>query len=306
MGQGMNLAFADAVNLAWKIHAVESGIASCKLLDTYELERRLAAQLIIDFDYRYTALFGRRLMNIVEKRAQGLGSTKEEDMSLLNAFTKNGRLISGYGLTYPNNLINSSSPPSLTLPGESLKAGSCFSLTADVTRVHDGKIVQFEREIGLDGSFQIYIFAGDLQRARGPLKQLSAQLRQPESFFHVDMERSRKLEATLHESPAGRRSRLFTVCLAFVPSGPDGITDKEELLNLSADLCISGDHIYSDTEDDSIAHKKVGLEEGAGAVLVVRPDGYVALAVQLQDSPATGKVLNSYFARLLDGAVPEM
>ena len=53
----MNLAFADALNLAWKIHAVESGLASRQLLDTYETERRPVAESVIDFDHVFAKMF---------------------------------------------------------------------------------------------------------------------------------------------------------------------------------------------------------------------------------------------------------
>lgn len=45
-GQGMNTAFLDAVNLAWKIHHVESGWAPRSSLSTYESERQLIAETL--------------------------------------------------------------------------------------------------------------------------------------------------------------------------------------------------------------------------------------------------------------------
>lgn len=40
IGQGMNAGVRDAHNLGWKLHAVLNGMASDRLLDTYETERR--------------------------------------------------------------------------------------------------------------------------------------------------------------------------------------------------------------------------------------------------------------------------
>ncbi len=43
-GLGLNTGVQDAHNLAWKLHAVESGRAPARMLDTYEEERRPVAQ----------------------------------------------------------------------------------------------------------------------------------------------------------------------------------------------------------------------------------------------------------------------
>jgi 2-polyprenyl-6-methoxyphenol hydroxylase-like FAD-dependent oxidoreductase len=46
-GLGLNLGMQDAVNLAWKLAAVLGGTAPAALLDTYEPERRLAADRMV-------------------------------------------------------------------------------------------------------------------------------------------------------------------------------------------------------------------------------------------------------------------
>lgn len=46
-GPGLNLGFNDAVNLGWKLAAVLQGRASEELLDTYEAERRPAAERVL-------------------------------------------------------------------------------------------------------------------------------------------------------------------------------------------------------------------------------------------------------------------
>lgn len=46
-GPGLNLGLQDAVNLGWKLAAVVQGRASGELLDTYEAERRPAAERVI-------------------------------------------------------------------------------------------------------------------------------------------------------------------------------------------------------------------------------------------------------------------
>ena len=51
-GQGLNSGVRDALNLAWKLHAVLRGHADDGLLDTYEIERRPHAEAIIRLSVR--------------------------------------------------------------------------------------------------------------------------------------------------------------------------------------------------------------------------------------------------------------
>ena len=54
-GQGMNTGIGDAVNLAWKLHAVLEGRAPESLLDSYEAERiRFARRLVATTDKAFT------------------------------------------------------------------------------------------------------------------------------------------------------------------------------------------------------------------------------------------------------------
>ena len=56
----MNYGMFDAQNIAWKFHQLQNGFAAPSLLDTYEQERRKAANQLLDFDIRYARLFSSR------------------------------------------------------------------------------------------------------------------------------------------------------------------------------------------------------------------------------------------------------
>src|SRR6185437_13863336 len=54
-GQGMNTGIGDAINLAWKVHAVLKGQAPDALLDSYEIERiKFARRLVATTDKVFT------------------------------------------------------------------------------------------------------------------------------------------------------------------------------------------------------------------------------------------------------------
>ncbi|KAI9925330.1 hypothetical protein MW887_006258 [Aspergillus wentii] len=77
-GQGMNVSMMDSYNLAWKLGYAVHGLASSSaLLDTYNDERQINAQNLIDFDRHFSTLFSGK-----EDASSGL--TPEQ---LHNAFT---------------------------------------------------------------------------------------------------------------------------------------------------------------------------------------------------------------------------
>jgi 2-polyprenyl-6-methoxyphenol hydroxylase-like FAD-dependent oxidoreductase len=69
-GQGMNTGIGDAVNLAWKLHAVLTGRAPDALLDSYEVERiRFARRLVATTDKVFTfATADGRLADVIRTR----------------------------------------------------------------------------------------------------------------------------------------------------------------------------------------------------------------------------------------------
>src|SRR5437660_3701492 len=69
-GQGMNTGIGDAINLAWKLHAVVAGRAPDALLDSYELERiAFARRLVKTTDRVFTVATAEgRLAGIIRTR----------------------------------------------------------------------------------------------------------------------------------------------------------------------------------------------------------------------------------------------
>jgi 2-polyprenyl-6-methoxyphenol hydroxylase-like FAD-dependent oxidoreductase len=69
-GQGMNTGIGDAINLAWKLHAVLAGRAPDAVLDTYEAERRAFALRLVQTTDRFfnVAAAEGRLAEIIRTR----------------------------------------------------------------------------------------------------------------------------------------------------------------------------------------------------------------------------------------------
>lgn len=210
----MNTAFLDAQNLAWKLHAVESGFADRALLRTYEPERRAVAEALLNFDNRYAKLFSQRPTDVHAASKQTAASTTqqssssssttttatakttptsaEEDNDFVRTFKESCAFTSGYGVAYAANAVNwspspnahpaSQSPLVLTYPRDTrLRPGHLF-INADVTRVVDANAVHLEQQIPLNGAFRIFVFAGraaSSPRARRALRDFASHVFPP-------------------------------------------------------------------------------------------------------------------------------
>ena len=109
-GQGMNTAFLDAVNLAWKIHHVEQGFADRSILSTYESERKSVAEELLSFDNQYAKLFSSRLPSAGEVGAASEHEIAKpgapEENEFIKTFKASCEFTSGYGVKYYANVYN--------------------------------------------------------------------------------------------------------------------------------------------------------------------------------------------------------
>ncbi|KAL8693604.1 MAG: hypothetical protein Q9218_001604 [Villophora microphyllina] len=299
-GQGMNTAFHDSLNLAWKIHQVEAGFAKNSILSTYESERRPIAELLLDFDVRYAALFSQRIPSVKEAGEASQDHDQGEVNHFVKTFKESQEFTSGYGILYPANEFNWSPSHRASSPhflGRRCKLRPGYVMpSANVTRVVDANVVQLEQEVPLNGSFRIFVFAGSPSSTRQALFDFASNLQRPGSFYAA-YRRSDEATVSCHERH-NPHSLFFTVCTIFAASREDiAVSEMVPLL-----LVRYSHHIYADDTWDArvpdataSAHEKMGLEVKKGGVAIVRPDGHVGCAVQLVEGSGTVDALNEYF-----------
>ncbi|KAJ5197423.1 hypothetical protein N7449_007902 [Penicillium cf. viridicatum] len=271
-GQGMNYGLLDSHNLAWKLHLVESGLMRPELLHTYEEERRAVASRLIEFDATYAGLFS----------SQNLSQQTNDEF--VRIFKQNSLLTSGYGVEYP--------PNTLTQIGE----------TADDISLPS---IPLEREVPFNGSFHVYVFAGEQhQHQQSALADLAAQLSGQESVF------SRVLNGPVepdlsYESRHNPHSALCTFSILF-----NAVRASVEIGALPRFFLPYRYHIYSDDTrsrkshpgGQGAAHAKLGFDPREGGVVVVRPDGYVGCIARLVEGGATAEMLDQYFSGIVPGS----
>jgi hypothetical protein len=107
----MNTAFLDAINLASKIHHIKAEFADRSLLYTYESERKLIAENLLNFDAKYTALFSQRpptARDIAAATQPGPRSRAAavEENKFINTFKASCEFTSGYRVAYSPNPLN--------------------------------------------------------------------------------------------------------------------------------------------------------------------------------------------------------
>lgn len=306
-GQGMNTAFLDALNLAWKIHHVESGFAKRSILETYETERKLVANNLLDFDAKYAALFSQKApavhtVQAASEKGAGHGSTDEEENEFIKTFKESCEFTSGYGVAYDANEINwSPSHPARSSwihpTGNRLRSGRIM-INSNVTRVVDANVVDLEQEIPLNGSFRLYIFAGKPSSSSLALSDFAHNIAKAHSFYSSYL--LPDLAGVSHHESHNPHSPFYTICTIFAA--------KRAEIEISRDvpgaLKRYRDHVYADDLDahghramdiTAEAHRKMGFGGEKGGVVVVRPDGYVGIVVALAEGSVTVDALNEYF-----------
>ncbi|KAF1810326.1 hypothetical protein P152DRAFT_94815 [Eremomyces bilateralis CBS 781.70] len=316
-GQGMNTAFLDAANLAWKIHHVESDFSPRSILSTYEPERKSVAQNLLSFDAKYAKLFSTRPPTAGEIGSAHQASELEEN-DFVKTFKAGCEFTSGYGVAYGSNVFNwcpsHSAKSHLFLrhpEATTLRTGRIL-IPSTVTRVADANEVHLEQEIPLNGSYRIYIFGGKPYRdsSNAPsssvraLQSLAQYLAHPKSFYQrFSFLPSHRVS---HHEPHNVHSAFFSICTIFSLPRPRIAERRSTLLGAGNLFASYRDHIYADDVPDirvpesladgavGAAHAKMGFGDDGG-VVVVRPDGYVGCVVKLVEGSGTGEALEEYF-----------
>jgi Phenol hydroxylase, C-terminal dimerisation domain/FAD binding domain len=301
----MNTAFLDALNLAWKIHHVEAGFADRSLLHSYEAERKLIAENLLNFDAKYAALFSQRppaAKDVAAATEHSSNTDAEGDENqFIKTFKESCEFTSGYGVAYnPNSLNWSTSHPAQSIvinpKGSKLRTGRIL-INSNVTRVVDANVVHLEQEIPVNGSFRIYVFAGNPSLTSRAMNDFAQNMSKKSTFFTAYLRPD--IETVSHHERHNPHSHFLTFCIVFAT--------KRSSIEISRDvpklLARYRDNIYADDIWDqrvpdakAAAHAKMGLDQGKGGVVVVRPDGYVGIVTSLVEGSGTVDALNEYFS----------
>lgn len=263
-GQGMNVSMQDGWNLAWKLGYVLSGMAGEELLGSYSDERQVTAQNLIDFDLEWSTLMA--------KKPEEFDSPSE----VADFYVRTAEFPAGFMTEYePSNIVSAAAVQELAT---GFPLGKRFK-SVNTVRVADAVQVHLGHHHRADGRYRVYAFADAngsalnewaewmLNDAASPIARFTPSGADIDSVFDV--------KAVYQQ--AHRDVAIETVPKVFLPaSGPYGLPDYEKIYAAIAD-------------DDIFAQRGISRE---GAIVVVRPDHYVAHILPL----GAREELSEYFA----------
>lgn len=266
-GQGMNVSMQDTFNLGWKLASVLRGQCTPQLLHTYSDERQPAAQELIDFDREWAKMFS--------DKAKGAGGDAEgvDPKEFQTYFERHGRFTAGMGTHYTPSLITGEAKHQHLAQG--FVIGTRFH-SAPVVRITDAKPVHLGHAGKADGRWRLYAFAGanDATDASSGVRSLCAFLASDSASpvrrytpAGQDVDAVFDLRAIFQQ--AHRELAIESMPALLLPrKGRYGLPDYEKV------FC-------PDRKNGPDIFDARGIDRERGALVVVRPDQYIAHVLPL-------------------------
>lgn len=264
-GQGMNVSMQDGFNLGWKLGSVLTGRSPESLLATYSAERQVIAQNLIDFDREWSTLMA--------KKPEEFENPKE----LSEYYVRTAEFPAGFMTQYQASMIVGDAAHQDLAGGYPI--GKRFK-SEQVLRIADAVPAHLGHHAKADGRWRIYAFADSdataLQTwadwlgndANSPLNVYTPAGTDPDSIFDVKV---------IYQQ-GHREVEIPNIPEVFFPRvGPFELIDYEKIYAI-------------DPKNDIFATREI---DRGGAVVVVRPDQYVAHVLPLS---ATDE-LAAFFAK---------
>ena len=264
-GQGMNFSMQDTFNLGWKLAAVLRGQCAPQLLHSYSAERQPAAQELIDFDREWAKMFSDR----PKQGTEGAGGSEGVDpKEFQKYFERHGRFTAGMGTHYKPSMICGEATHQQLATG--FVIGTRLH-SAPVLRITDAKPVQLGHAGKADGRWRLYAFAGTDDAG---LRALCAFLDQaPDSPLRRYTRAGQDIDAVFDVRAIfqqGHRELAFETLPALLRprKGRHGLIDYEKV------FC-------PDPKAGADIFEQRGVDRAQGALVVVRPDQYIAQVLPL-------------------------
>ncbi|KAK9459737.1 FAD binding domain-containing protein [Lipomyces oligophaga] len=315
-GQGMNTSMMDTFNLGWKLAHVCNGLARSDILETYEDERKKNAYDLINFDYKLSRLFSGKpavLKDSESEQASSVGSARISLQEFRRVFEMGKAFASGCIIDYPSSLLEYKpkeiatevvdpeggtalvtkyiSPIATNVP-----VGMRFD-TAQVVSQSEANPHFLSDLMPSDGRWRIVYFAGDFKdnmALTDTMTDIAAYLDSKDSLIKRFTPQGAKSDSVIeiiliHASP--RTAVEWTEFpQAFRPKDNYGREDFWK--------------IYVDDESHHNGHghayKKYGIDPKKGALIVVRPDGYVSAVLPIGADSLAGPVAEFFNKFMID------
>ena len=264
-GQGMNVSMQDAFNLGWKLASVLDGRTGPQLLRSYTAERQAIAQELIDFDKEWSKIMASPPKDPEHPELGGV-----DPQELQAYFVMSGRYTAGVATRYtPTTVLTAQATHQHLATG--YPVGMRFH-SAGVVRLADAKPVQLGHAARADGAWRLYAFAdAGGQRFNALAQFLNDSPQSPiRRYTPKDVDIDSVIDVRAVFQPGHRELRLQDLPPLLLPrKGCFGLIDYEKAF--CPDL--SGGADIFDLR---------GIQREHGALIVVRPDQFVAHVLPLE------------------------
>ncbi|MDE2604550.1 MAG: FAD-binding monooxygenase [Burkholderiales bacterium] len=275
-GQGMNFSMQDTFNLGWKLAAVLRKQCPPSLLRTYSQERQVVGHQLITFDREWAHM-------ISDKPAEG-GTGGVDPKVFQQYFERHLRFTAGMGTKYQPSVICGDATHQALATG--FEVGTRFH-SAPVVRVTDAKVVHLGHAGKADGRWRLYAFAGANDHVDGHtgVRALCKFLEEsPQSpvrrFTRAGQDPDAVFDLRAIFQPSHRDLAIETLPALLLPrKGRYGLRDYEKV------FC-------PDLKNGPDIFDLRGVDRKQGALVVVRPDQYIAQVMPL----SAHKELAEFFA----------
>src|SRR3954451_9483339 len=263
-GQGMNVSMQDTFNLGWKLISVLEKRAKPELLRTYTIERHAIAQRLIDFDKEWSKIMASAPKDPERPELGGV-----DPAELQAYFVESGRYTAGVATHYPPATVLTAEATHQAL-AKGFTIGMRFH-SAPVVRLADAKPVQLRHAHRADGAWRLYAFAdASGETLRELMDDLATSETSPIRRFTpegADIDSVIDVRAVFQQGH--RDLKVEELPSLLLPrKGRFGLIDYEKAY--TPDLK-NGPDIFD----------LRGINRERGAMVVVRPDQFVATVLPL-------------------------
>ncbi|PGH14778.1 hypothetical protein AJ79_02794 [Helicocarpus griseus UAMH5409] len=264
-GQGMNVSLQDGYNIGWKLGSILSGQASPDLLKTYVTERERTATDLIEFDRYFTQLF-----SSTYRQEHGVTADHFKEQ-----FVKSGRYTAGQAIKYDESIIVSPGPDSKDLAAN-LDVGMRFPST-QVVRFSDARALQLVKALPADCRWYLVLFAGDIRdpAAAARLEKAATSLQDiVREFTPSSSDPDSLIDPVLVLSTERTKIEQEQMPDFFTP-----VTGRWKM------KCLHKTYVDDESYNSGHGHayEFYGVDASRGALVIVRPDHYVAKVTHLED-----------------------
>lgn len=272
-GQGMNVSMQDGWNISWKLAHVLEGRAPESLLDTYSAERQQVAVNLIEFDKQWSTLMAAKPEEM------------EDPSALEDFYMKTIEFPAGFMTQYGPSMIVGADEHQHLAAG--FPVGKRFKSNA-VVRVCDANPKHLGHHHRADGRWRIYVFAdaaapGEASRTTDLAEWLTSSPDSPVVAFTpegADVDAWFDVKVVYQQDHT--QVEMDRVPAVFLPKvGPFQVVDYEKVY-------------AADPADDIFEARGISRD---GAIVVVRPDHYVANVLPLDASEELGAFFAGIFRR---------